>query len=238
MKEQKLIGTKSFVVTVIVLYLVLILLGVYAHLKWSAIDIFIYIWAALVVIDVLALVILSTYQLVAKKSNEKAQQYNKLRQKFKKVKEANENNSKRAAQTDHIEAEKESLKSEKASLERQLIVKERYIIAFRKIYTDVPLGSTRRYALECFRNCDGLDLFDPLSYRQNSRYATIIDQNSDRLYDILTAPIKDFSKDNTHAVRKELNILLGGGAGSVGSNAPVITRERTPLKKINKGDER
>ncbi len=147
------------------------------------------------IVDVLVLVFLAIYQLGAKQANKKAQKYNALRHKYNNLKESNNKNRRRASETDRIEAEKKSLEAEKATLERKLRFEADYITAYKKIYTDIPTASTRRYALECFRYYNGLDLFEPLTYRQNSRYATIVDQNADRLYDMLTAPIEGLYHD-------------------------------------------
>lgn len=238
MQKTKLIATKKLVLTLIILSLGLIALGSYPHFKWSSFEIPIYIWAVLVIADVLGLVFLAVYQLGAKQANDKAQKYNSLRHKYNDMKESNDKNRRRAAETDRIEAEKKSLEAEKATLERKLRFEADYITEYKKIYTDIPTASTRRYALECFCYYNGLDLFEPITYRQNSRYATIIDQNADRLYDILTAPVEGLYNDNTHLVRAELKKLLGGGNGGGSGNAPVLTRERQTLKKIDKGEER
>lgn len=137
-----------------------------------------------------------------------------------------------------IEEQKYLAEEKCQELQQQLIDKSDYVEALKSIYTCSSSELTRVYAIECLKHPKDLDLFNPITYTKNPRYAQIIDQNAEKLTRILTSYWNDgIYDDRPQKTREQLNALLkGNGTGcGGGSNPPIPTRSRQALQKIDKG---
>lgn len=131
-----------------------------------------------------------------------------------------------------------------AEREREAVLRENammqnYKQTLKEIYMCSKSADTRAYAEECFKHEDGLDLFQPIRYLQDTNYAKIIEMNAEELLQILVFHKNRFGLDSTYEARKRLKELLKkGGIGVAGTSTPILARDKQPLKKLDTETER
>ena len=90
--------------------------------------------------------------------------------------------------------ENDDFKNEVKILEQKMRNLEFYRGAFKKIYTlegeEIP-KMTKRYALKCFERLDGLELFNPVLYRDGEVYTQTIDQYAEELNGMFSQAVID-----------------------------------------------
>ena len=91
-------------------------------------------------------------------------------------------NSQLDAKCKQLENENESLFASKYENEETIKLLEGYYQYLEKIYCDIGLQEpTFRYAKKCFDSPLGLEFFNPVLYRTNSRYKNVIDLKANDL---------------------------------------------------------
>ena len=239
MKDKKFnVTNKNHLLSVLLVGL-LVVLGYIPFVFWESYAPSILIWCYATVIDTLILFLLFIFHVGTKQDNEKTKQLEELHKKLESEKIANKVYKARADETDQILERNYNLETLNTNLKQKLKDREDSINEYEKLYSSVLNDNTRLYATESFKYSNRLSLFDPLRYRENSRYAMIIDQNAKELYNILKKPTDGLFKDNTYYVTRKLGELLQRDASSNKGYSPVLTRDyRTQLLKIDKEEER
>ncbi len=231
-KTPKLIPQRIYFAIFIVLISVLGGLIVYPFIIWDE-PIPILKWATLLLITVVLFSVLFYYQDLTTQKIEFNSKIKALKKENERLKRIEQNHSKII---DDLEekyseeiyqngAEIQNLSAEIKELKTQKSIYQKYLATLREIYLCSSLEDTRLYASEILKHENSLNLFDPIRYSKNSKYAQVIDLYANELIAILNAPRDSWLSDNTYKVETRLNELLKNAkAGSNDGYTPVITR--------------
>lgn len=220
---------------IIGLLIALIIFMIIPYLWWDIPLAKCIVWGLVLVFLMDGLLYFVLYDYYVKLENGKTEERNKYKSAYESQKEQKEKLKKRVEAFDRDKAEVEKERdnalewAESVSAYNDKL--EEYKQTLKEIYLCSRSAETRAYADECFRR-RVFYLFQPIRYLQDTNYARVLDVNAEKLLKLF-GPENDLFHANE--VEKELNKLLkkGGTGGAGGSSAPVLTRDRQTLKKID-----
>ena len=230
-RNRKPLTDKTKLVATIGLLIALIVFTVLPYILWNIPIIKAIVWGMVLVVLVDGLVYVLYFNRFAKSENEKKKEHEKYVEACKSLK----NRVISFAKDLKIEREKRDIAiSERDAISKEYDKLQNYKQTLKDIYMCSKSADTRAYAEECFKHADGLDLFQPIRYLQDQKYAMVIETHAEELLQLYRRE-NSYEFNSTYETRKRLNELLkkGGTAGAGGSSAPILTRERQTLKKID-----
>lgn len=210
-RNRKPISDKTKLVAIIGLLIALMVFMALPYILWNVPIEKSIVWGLVLVVLIDGVMYVLFFNKYARTENEKTKEHEKWVKAYKSLKAEKEHLQSRVDSFDR-DIQNERDKRDYAISERDSILKENdklqsYRQTLKEIYMCSRSADTRAYAEECFKHEDGLDLFQPIRYLTDQKYAMVIDTHAEELLQLFRSK-NSYGLSSTYDVRKKLNELL------------------------------